>query len=731
MWQHGHRYVSRLARVSNYYIIELTMQDFTKINTPLIPENGKKQFLSHLLGLRGVAILFVVLFHLRPDYFSQGFLGVDVFFVISGYLLFRGYDATSGNFRLSHFIQKKILRIIPLLTVIILISSFIVFPLLFSTKAISDVGDCGLSSLLCLSNIHYIYKYSDYFSTDANLNPFLHTWFLSLVVQMYAVWAAGCIILRKFSKCTRIIIVASAAVASCIYFYSLPIHDYLCELHLPVWEQTKPVSYYNTLGRFWQIAAGALICYLPRAKYKGVNTILAVTGALILFYVLLRNTYEPYSGPLYIVIATILTITYLPDTRISHLLENKPMMWVGKISFSLYLIHFSILVVYKRYTKELPDAWACVPLMLLIFIFAWLLWKYVERRTFNLRLTAISFIIAIGLSGVLRFHQQLGVDFFRDNKIQYPVYNLPSMPPHIQQHLSQGYDSSLLISDAGVTGLHHNEYSIASGAQADFLPLGPMNGLPEYVVVGDSHAQQLYAGFNELSKALNINGVFFSSVIIPVYDQYIDASPSYTWSKEKYQAFIAWLKAHPEIHTVVIAQHWKARIDAREIITWDKIRQYRTREACTDNLKQFCTDLQQAGKQVICISQTPILLGFENPQELDQCLEYARWRVFRYGTAMPLHEHDPIILTREMHADKYREEDHILLSLEKEGYCKVLDLREAMFEKGPMFLYSDNILNFRDNGHITPPRAINILTQKTDIFFELIKQQRLNGATQK
>lgn len=700
-------------------------------NTSLTSSAKKKQFLPHIMGLRGIAILFVVLFHLRPDYFTQGFLGVDVFFVISGYLLFRGYNAAPGHFRLSQFLQKKILRIIPLLSVVILLSAFIVFPLLFSTKAISDVGDCGLSSLLCFSNIHYIYKYSDYFSTDANLNPFLHTWFLSLVVQIYAAWALGCIILRKFSRNIRICIVTSAAVASCIYFYSLPIHDYLCELHLPVWEQTKPVSYYNTPGRFWQIAAGALICYLPRFRSGRINLTLAVTGVAMLFYILLRDVHEPHTGPLYIVIATVLTLTYLPGTKIRQMLENKVIMRIGEISFSLYLIHFPILVVYKRYTKELPTIGASILLLLLILVLAWLLWKYIERRIFSLRITFVLAILAAVLSGFLLFHQQLGVDLFKDDKIQYPVYAISPMPVHIQQHLEMGYDSSLLVSDAGVTGLHLNEYSIGSGEQADFLPLGPMDGLPEYVVVGDSHAQQLYAGFNELSKTNHLNGVFFSSVIIPVHNQYIDASPSYTWSKEKYHAFISWLKAHPEIHTVVIAQHWKARIDARDVISWEKIRQYRTKEECTGNLKQFCSDLQQAGKQVICISQTPILLGFEDPQKLGQCLEYARWRQFRYGTALPLYEHDPVILTREMHAKKYQEEDHILLTLEKEGYCKVLDLREAMFGNGSMHLYSNNRLNFRDNGHITPPQAVDILTQQTTRFVELIKQQRQQSTKQK
>lgn len=146
------------------------------------------------MGLRGIAILLVILFHLRADYFSQGFLGVDVFLVISGFLLFRGYKA---DFKILPFIQKKVLRIIPLLAVVVIITAFIVFPVLFSTKSIEDVGACSISSLFCFSNLHYLHKYSNYFSTNANLNPLLHTWYLSLVVQIYAIWAIGCFCLKK------------------------------------------------------------------------------------------------------------------------------------------------------------------------------------------------------------------------------------------------------------------------------------------------------------------------------------------------------------------------------------------------------------------------------------------------------------------------------------------------------------------------------------------------------
>jgi len=673
------------------------------------------------MGLRGIAILMVILFHLRADYFSQGFLGVDVFLVISGFLLFRGYKS---DFKILPFIQKKVLRIIPLLAIVVIITAFIVFPVLFSTKSIEDEGACSISSLFCLSNIHYIHKYSDYFSTNANLNPLLHTWYLSLVVQIYAIWAIGCFCLKKTNRVTRIITVVVAAVVSIIYFYSLPIHDYLSENNLPVWTQTKSVSYYDTIGRIWQVAAGALICILPRAKDTRINLLAAGIGVGVLLYALLRNTEEPLSGALLTVMATVLTLTYIPGTKIRLLLENKAVMWIGKISFSLYLIHFPLIVIYKRYSKELPNLSASMILLLAMLILAWLLWFFIEKRKYNLVVTSILILAAVSIGSIMRLHTKLGIDFFRNSNIQYPSYNLPTMPEHVRKHLLQGYDETLLIADGGVTGLHQNDFRITSGEQAEFIPLGHMNQMPEFVVVGDSHAQQMYAGFNELCKTKNINGVFLSSVVLPYHDLYHYGSPSYCWDSEKYYAFLNWLKEHPEIHTIVIGHHWESALAPRSVIAWDMKKYKRTRQQNIEHLKHFFADLKQIGKQVIVLTHAPVLLGFENAKDLDQGLEYARWRHFRYGTAMPMHDKDPIILTQEMHTKEYQDATNALYMLENEGYCRVLDLNEIYFSKGPILLYSGERLNFRDRGHITPPFSVEVLAQISDTFLELLKTQR-------
>ena len=225
----------------------------------------------------------------------------------------------------------------------------------------------------------------------------------------------------------------------------------------------------------------------------------------------------------------------------------------------------------------------------------------------------------------------------------------------------------------------------------------------------------------EICKDRNISGVFLSTVVVPLWDWYTDDSASYSWNREKYDAFRNWLKAHPEIHTVVVAQYWN-RIIERKIIDWDKNRKIVPEEQCIQRFEKFCSDMQKDGKQVIVLTQTPILVGFPNNDSLGQGLEYARWRLFRYGTTEPMHAADPTLLSQNMYNSSFRKVNTVLQSLCKKNFCKVLDL--TIFDKGDIKLLSNDILNFKDRGHITPALAIEILGRSSDKFIQLLVQGR-------
>ena len=250
---------------------------------------GSQRFLLHVGGLRGLAILMVVFFHLCPQWFSNGFYGVDVFFVISGYLLFYGWR-DGVDFSFASFAKKKILRIYPSLCALILLAGISVVPFLYDRLAALSFGKNSLYSLLGFSNIYYIKAYSDYFAEDSNMNPLLHTWFLSVTIQMYLLWAVGATILRQATKRTQLIFLIFIASLSLVYSLSFSIQQIFIECFDYGWGQEAAVSYYDPLGRIWQVLAGGLVCILPAVKSKSAKSVLFMTGLLLLCSVALCNS---------------------------------------------------------------------------------------------------------------------------------------------------------------------------------------------------------------------------------------------------------------------------------------------------------------------------------------------------------------------------------------------------------------------------------------------------------
>lgn len=693
--------------------------------------NGKNKmnhskFLPHVMGLRGLAILMIVLFHLSPNNVSQGFLGVEIFMVISGFLLIRSCNL-DANFSLIKFAQKKILRTIPPLLVLVVLTWILVTPIIFGEGFIWTLSGSSISSLLCLSNAYYIEKYNDYFNVDANLNPLLHTWYLSIIIQLYTCWAIGFFILKRFGKKITMLSLCSLTLASLLYCFSKDISDLLRLLNMPSWEQIKPVSYFNPFARIWQLTAGGLIFILPTPSLRCIRSLLGILGLAIILVVAFCNTNLPIYGSILMVFGTTLVIKYSTEDFGKRILENCCITWIGKISFSLYLIHFPVFVIYRRWFHAEPTTLHCCLLMIGVIFFSWLFYLLVEKQKWRLSISVIFFCIVFGLSCLMRFHFQLGLDFFRNDQITYPVYEVPHMEPQQYKTLLQAFDKSQFVSDPGASILMTDRPGLRPGEQADFLPIGNMTKQPEFVLVGDSHAQQIYPGFHEMSKDNALSGFFLSSIVVPFWNQYWYGSASYSWSKDKAYSFLSWLKAHTEIHTIVVAQNW-ARIKIANICDWDKKVTPQTPNDYILSLKEFCSQINAIGKQVILLGQAPIFYGFKNDMEMGSGTEYARWRLRFHGSLIPTSENDPMVLTEAMHQTHNQMYTDMLKTLEREGYCKVLFLEKALFNQGSFYLFEDGVLNLRDRAHITPPAAIKIINLISQDFIHLLQEHKYGSS---
>ena len=465
-------------------------------------------YLQYITGLRGFAILMVVLFHMCPEYFFNGFLGVDVFLVITGFLLFYGWKQ-DAPFSCVSFIKKKVFRIYPLLSVLIIISTIIILPFLYDASLARDYGMSSMSSMLGYSNILYIRKYSDYFATDSNLNPLLHTWYLSVTIQIYLLWAVGGVVLQHTTLCFRRIFICCIAFASLLYSVSYFVQQVAIDYGFGGWAQCSPVSYYDTMGRIWQVLAGGLVCILPVARRRIVNLVLFLAGVLTVCVLVFCNQKLPEYMSIFVVAGTILILRYASYTSMRMLLENKLLLFLGKVSFSLYIIHFPILVFYRRWERTEPDITCGIILFVLFLVFAWGLWRWIETRKFSALAAGLLVAFSLALSLTARGVNRLGLHW-DIRVISYPAYELTEEHIRYPQSVWDGYCEKLLCGDSGTQTLLRSE-----DVTPDIISLSGKKASPQFVLVGNSVAQQMYAGFHEVCKARNIPGVHLTTIVTP------------------------------------------------------------------------------------------------------------------------------------------------------------------------------------------------------------------------
>nr|WP_236147714.1 acyltransferase family protein [Mycolicibacterium sp. CH28] len=308
-------------------------------------------------GLRAVAVLAVVLFHAEIPGLSGGFVGVDVFFVISGFLitglLWREASA-SGTVRLGRFYGARARRLLPasaLVGVFIMVSSVLVLPPL---QARSVIGD-GIASALYVSNYRFALQGVDYLAPLAPPSPFQHYWSLGVEEQFYLVWAPLMLgtawLIRRARRKT------GAAATASQYLYPVVLSlvaavSFALSLVVTFWAPS--LAFFSLPTRAWQLAIGGLVA-LTAVHWRRLPTrVAAITGWVGLSMILLacvwlsQTTLYPGWAAALPTLGTVLVIgagCATPIQGCGRLLKMRLMQWLGRISYSLYLWHWPILLM--------------------------------------------------------------------------------------------------------------------------------------------------------------------------------------------------------------------------------------------------------------------------------------------------------------------------------------------------------------------------------------------------
>ncbi|WP_100643252.1 acyltransferase family protein [Alteromonas facilis] len=352
-------------------------------------------------GLRAVAVLPVIFFHAGFDFFSGGYLGVDVFFVISGFLITNILlnELYDGRFSIVNFYERRARRILPALFVVLLATT-IVGAIFMSPYEFKEYSQSLFSVVLFLSNI-FFYLEIDYFSLAAEEMPLLHTWSLAIEEQYYLLFPPFLFIAYKFG--VRIVLYFLVFIA--ILSFSLML--------IQMDSVDNSAAFYWPITRAWELLAGSICAIFSSSRSRQFNYIADIGLLILLGSIILwpENTVHPNQLTLLPVVATCLIVLFPNENSISFkLLSREKVVFIGLISYSLYLWHQPVFAFLRMKTFGHPSLVIFSAAIVVTFFLAIVSYKYIEtpfrnkaRYTrayvFYLSLFGISFFSLMGLTG--------------------------------------------------------------------------------------------------------------------------------------------------------------------------------------------------------------------------------------------------------------------------------------------------------------------------------------------
>lgn len=325
-------------------------------------------------GLRTIAVLPVILFHAGFSIFSGGYVGVDVFFVISGYLITTILidELNRGDFSLLRFYDRRARRILPALFVMMLVC--LPFAFLWLMPSELELFGKGLIAVtLFVANILFS-RQVDYFAPDSELNPLLHTWSLAVEEQFYVIFPVFLLLTWRFGKSRVFWLIVVLALLS------LGVAEW-------GWRHKPRSNFFLMPTRAWELAAGSLCAFVLRsgrdvAAMRGAE-LAGVAGLVMIAYAVFaydNTTPFPSVYALVPVVGTMLIILFArPHNMAGRFLSLPLMVGIGLISYSAYLWHQPILVFARLRSPGEPSPLLMGALCALTLVLAWLSWRFVER----------------------------------------------------------------------------------------------------------------------------------------------------------------------------------------------------------------------------------------------------------------------------------------------------------------------------------------------------------------
>ncbi|MDR5777023.1 MULTISPECIES: acyltransferase family protein [unclassified Caballeronia] len=445
------------------------------------------EFRRDINGLRAIAVISVVFFHFGVRFFDGGYVGVDVFFVISGFLLtsIAHRRIQAGQFSPVQFLLNRLRRIYPaLLVTVIACCSWAA--LSYLPDDFSRLVRNGTASLLFRSNYAFLSDVGGYFAPDARANIFLHTWSLAVESQFYLLFAFTCALFwpsagrgRKTAGWVAFGVLAVVSLAWCIA--RTPAH--------------QASTFYMLWGRAWEFMAGSVAALIATRPARKTASLLSVVGAVLLLAAVLGfHGDDAYPGWRAVLpVAGTALMIYAGEGVVARVLSSWPLQFLGSASYSIYLWHWPILVGFRERTGAEPTGWQIATLIAASVIVGWVSYLLVEQPSRKrLRNTAIGAVFVLSVGAGFGFTAVL-------NKTEGLQGRLPSYLRAASDAMKSDAPRAYCMRD--VDGTKHTP--------GDFCTLGgmPANEHPVMMLWGDSFANMIQPVVDRVSAETHTPGI--------------------------------------------------------------------------------------------------------------------------------------------------------------------------------------------------------------------------------
>jgi peptidoglycan/LPS O-acetylase OafA/YrhL len=619
-------------------------------------------------GLRAIAVIPVIFFHAGFSSFGGGFFGVDIFFVISGYLITHIILANlaTEQFSIIDFYGRRARRILPALFLILFTSTLFAYAWLLPSD-LRNFSDSILAVIGFYSNF-FFWKNTGYFTTQAEMVPLLHTWSLAVEEQFYLFFPFLLKFCWQFARSRLLVIIFSLTLLS---------------FFLAQWGAThKPeAAFYLLPGRCWELTLGALLTIIERQKPMPIDTpprtqILSLLGLIfILASVILYNANSPPGiAILPPIVGTGLIIHYASSgTWTARILSLRPLTLVGQISYSAYLWHQPLFAFCRHRSLHELNKYNYSLLIIICFALAWLTWRWVERpfrnkiisqreHAFTIIATAMSLLLVLGALG---HYSHL---HFRHNST---VDDMARLEKRIRMNfgLSEHCDS------------RHNQSSIYS---TDCRT----NDRPEVILWGDSYAMHLAQGLISSNPGIALVQAT-RSICGPILDTApVVANHSESWMQDclaTNNQVLQYIRNSPSIKYVVLSSPFDRYLASGNRLLLADGHLVVSGEAGLSELQRTVNVLKDIGVIPVIVAPPPV-----DGEDLGRCLV----RASLSGVTL-----DRCNFSIERISPATNEVYHALARLKPE--VKIISLHDAMCVRGICRAAIGQTFLYRDSGHLS------------------------------